>query len=290
MQAAADVADVFFDIPDGFTAAATTAKQRQIVTVTLGMIAGNQAQQRGFPRAVGAGDLPVLTGVHRPAQSIENWAIVIRDSTVFQLDARLVVVQQMPRRRGVWLGKCNAVEFFAVCQLGDQGLLKQRLFFAGFRQTTIRQHARVLHKIGDLIETVQNQHEGIALLIQRREQGGQLRAGLHIQPVERLIEDQQIRLVHQRLAKQSFSRFPGREVFKAPLQQASNAEKFGHLLAASSVFSFVLDNFCGGAARILFAWAEQVGVIALPLVADQFLQLFEGEARDTGKTALTFAL
>ena len=41
MQTAADVADVFFDIPDSFTAATATAKQGQVVAVALGVIAGD---------------------------------------------------------------------------------------------------------------------------------------------------------------------------------------------------------------------------------------------------------
>ena len=44
VQAAADVTNMFFDIPDGFTAAAAAAKQGQIVTVSLGMIAGDQTE------------------------------------------------------------------------------------------------------------------------------------------------------------------------------------------------------------------------------------------------------
>jgi hypothetical protein len=36
----------------------------------------------------------------------------------------------------------------------------------------------------------------------------------------------------------------------------------------------ILDNL-RRAAGVLFAWAEQVGVVALPLIADQLLQLFE---------------
>ena len=66
MQAAADVADMFFDIPDGFAAAATPTEQRQIVAIALRVIAGDQAQQRGFPRAVGADNLPVLARIDRP--------------------------------------------------------------------------------------------------------------------------------------------------------------------------------------------------------------------------------
>ena len=46
MQAAADIADMLFDIPDRFTASAAAAKQGEIVTVALRVIAGDQAQQR----------------------------------------------------------------------------------------------------------------------------------------------------------------------------------------------------------------------------------------------------
>ncbi|SPX32014.1 Uncharacterised protein [Escherichia coli] len=43
MQTTADVTDMLFDVPDGFAAAATSAEKRQIVAVTLRMIASNQA-------------------------------------------------------------------------------------------------------------------------------------------------------------------------------------------------------------------------------------------------------
>ncbi len=90
MQTAANVANVFFDIPDSFTAAATAAKQRQIVAITLRVIAGDQTQQRRFPRAVGADNLPVLPRINRPAQVVKDRAIVIRDHAITQHDARLV--------------------------------------------------------------------------------------------------------------------------------------------------------------------------------------------------------
>lgn len=60
MQAAADVADMLFNIPDGLTAAAPAAKEREIVAVALRMIPGDQAQQRRFTGAVGTDDLPVF--------------------------------------------------------------------------------------------------------------------------------------------------------------------------------------------------------------------------------------
>lgn len=50
-----------FNIPDGFTAATTTTKQRQIVAVSLRVVTGYQAKQRGFSGTVGADNLPVLT-------------------------------------------------------------------------------------------------------------------------------------------------------------------------------------------------------------------------------------
>ncbi|MNZ91238.1 hypothetical protein D3C78_1102150 [compost metagenome] len=92
MQAAADVANMFLDIPDGFTAPATAAKQRQIVAVPLGMIARDQAQERRLSCAVGAGDLPVFVRIHGPGELIKNRAIVIRHDAIAQLNTRLVAV------------------------------------------------------------------------------------------------------------------------------------------------------------------------------------------------------
>ncbi len=66
MQAAADVADMLFNIPDGLTAAAPAAKEREIVAVALRMIPGDQAQQRRFTGAVGTDDLPVFAWIHGP--------------------------------------------------------------------------------------------------------------------------------------------------------------------------------------------------------------------------------
>ncbi|MPN29768.1 hypothetical protein SDC9_177221 [bioreactor metagenome] len=90
MQAAADIANVFFDIPDSFPTAATTTKQRQIVAVTLRMVAGDQAEQRRFSCPVGADNLPVFAGIDLPAQTIENRAIVIRHDAIPEDDPRRI--------------------------------------------------------------------------------------------------------------------------------------------------------------------------------------------------------
>ena len=70
MQTAADVADMAFDIPDGFPAAAPPAEQGKIVTVPLRVIAGDQAEQRRFTGAVRADDLPVFAGINLPVKVI----------------------------------------------------------------------------------------------------------------------------------------------------------------------------------------------------------------------------
>ena len=41
------------------------------------------------------------------------------------------------------------------------------------------------------------------------------------------------------------------------------------------VFKLILDNFRRRAAGVFFSRAEQIGVIALPLIADQLLQLLK---------------
>ena len=77
MQTAADVANMLFDVPDGFTAAAAAAKEGQVVAVALRMVAGHQTEQGRFPGAVGTDDLPVLTGVNRPAQALDDRPVVV---------------------------------------------------------------------------------------------------------------------------------------------------------------------------------------------------------------------
>ena len=256
MQAAADVADMFFYIPDGFAAAATPTKQRQIVAIALRVIAGDQAQQRGFPRAVRADNLPVFAGIDRPAKTVEDRAIVIRDNPISQYDARLVGIERMAGRRGVRFRKGNSVELFAVRELGNERLLEQRGFFAGLGQVTVGQYARVLNKVRNFIEAVKHQNQGISLLIKRLQQGRQLRTGLHVKAVKRFVEYKQLGLAHQRLAKQRFSRLAGRKVFEAPVEQGGDAEPFCQALTAGGIFHLILNNFRRRTAGIFFAWAE----------------------------------
>ncbi|MNE92594.1 hypothetical protein D3C80_1903380 [compost metagenome] len=75
-----------FDVPDGFSAAATAAEQGKIVAVALWVIAGDQAEQGRFTGTVRANDLPVLTGVNLPVEMIKDGAIVVTDHPVTQHD------------------------------------------------------------------------------------------------------------------------------------------------------------------------------------------------------------
>ena len=114
----------------------------------------------------------------------------------------------------------------------------------------------MLDKIRDLIKAIKHQHEGISLLIQRRQQGCQLRTGLHVKAVERFVEDQQFRLAHQGLTKQRFPRLTGGEVFEASGQQGGNAKLFCQALTAGRILHLILNDFRRRAAGIVFARAE----------------------------------
>ena len=173
-------------------------------------------------------------------------------------------------------------------QLSDQRLLQKSALLAGLAEEAISQHAGVLHKLRDLIEAVEDQHQGEAGAMQVGQQRGQLLAGVDVEAVERLVEDQQLRIAHQGLAQQGLTRFASGQILKAAVQQGADGKLFGKLRAAGRIFHLVLNNLRSGAAGIFFSGAEQVGVIALPLVADQLLQLFEGEACYAGEVA--FAL
>lgn len=94
----------------------------------------------------------------------------------------------MARRRRIRLRQGNTVQFLAVGQLRNQRLPKQYGFLAGFGQATVRQHACIMYEIRDLIKAVQDQYKGVSLLVKRRQQRCQLRAGLYIQSVKRFIQ------------------------------------------------------------------------------------------------------
>ena len=120
MQAAADVADMALDLPDGFPAATAAAEQRQIVAVALRMIAGDQTEQRGFTGAVRADDLPMFAGVNLPVEMIEDRPIVIADHAVAQDDQRPIRRQRHLLRRILGLRQRQPAEVLAVRQLRHQ--------------------------------------------------------------------------------------------------------------------------------------------------------------------------
>ena len=120
----------------------------------------------------------------------------------------------------------------------------------------VGQHTGMLDKIRNLIKAVKYQHKGISLLIKRAQQMRQLRPGLDVKAVERFVEDQQLRLAHQRLAKQGFPRFAGRKIFEASVEQGGNAELFSQALTAGRIFHLILDNFRRCTAGIFFSRTE----------------------------------
>ncbi|MNE89186.1 hypothetical protein D3C80_1865740 [compost metagenome] len=50
-----------------------------------------------------------------------------------------------------------------------------------------------------------------------------------------------------------------------------------------------LNDFRRGAAGVVFVRAEQVGIVALPFIADQLLQLLKGEPYYVAKITVAFA-
>ncbi len=70
VQATADVADMLFDIPDGFAAAVPDTEQRKVVAAALRVIAGHQAQQSRLASAVRSDNLPLFVCVDLPAQPV----------------------------------------------------------------------------------------------------------------------------------------------------------------------------------------------------------------------------
>ncbi|KMQ81637.1 hypothetical protein RF55_25682, partial [Lasius niger] len=185
MQAAADVADMAFDFPDGFPAAAAAAEQRQIVAVALRVIAGDQTEQGGFAGAVWADYLPVFTRVNLPVEMIEDRPIVIADHAVTQDDQRTIRRQDLFLRRILRFRQRQPAEVFAVRQLRHQRVRHHLAARPAVGQGAVRQHAHLPDKIRYFVETVEHQHHGLPLGGKLAQQRGELRARVHVQPVER---------------------------------------------------------------------------------------------------------
>ena len=97
---------------------------------------------------------------------IDDRAIVIGDHAVVEHDTRRRVCQRMTGRWDIRLRQGDAVQFFTVRQLGDQRLLQQGRLLAGLAKGAVSQHAGELHKLRDLIEAVEHQHQGDAGAVQ----------------------------------------------------------------------------------------------------------------------------
>ena len=160
------------------------------------MVAGDQAEQRGFTGAVGADYLPVFARVHRPAQAVNNRTIVVRNYAVVQHDERRFGVQRKTRCRCVGLRQRHAVKLFAMRELGNKRLLQQGLLFAGFAQHAVRQYPGILNERRDLVKTIEDQHQGDTFAVQRGQHPGELLARGDIKTVERLIKNKQVGIAH----------------------------------------------------------------------------------------------
>lgn len=109
----------------------------------------------------------------------------------------------------IWFWQGDVVQFFIVCQLGDQCLLQQGRFFVGFVEGVVSQYVGELYKFWDFIEMVEYQYQGDVGVVQVGQQGSQLLVGVDVEIVERFIEDQQLWIGYQGLIQQGFMCFFG---------------------------------------------------------------------------------
>src|SRR5699024_3116279 len=67
-----------------------------------------------------------------------------------------------------------------------------------------------------------------------------------------------------------------------------NTELLRQLYATRCILYFILNDFSRSASGVIFARGEHIGVIPQPFVADELLQLLEGETSNMGKLTLPF--
>jgi hypothetical protein len=81
-------ADAVFDVPDAFATAAAAAKDGDIVSVGLGMVAKDEAKEGGFAGAVWAEQRPAFAFANGPVQVVEDSGATVADVDVAKIDER----------------------------------------------------------------------------------------------------------------------------------------------------------------------------------------------------------
>ncbi len=151
----------------------------------------------------------MFASVDLPVQPVDHRFVVVADHAVAQDDARRTLRQRRQLVRGIRLRQGHALQPFAVRQLRHQRFRQDRVARADVGQGALRQHANLLNKIGDVVKAIEHQHQRNVGLLQVRQRLREAGARGDVKAVERLVEDQQIGLFHQRLAEQRLARLAG---------------------------------------------------------------------------------
>ena len=77
-----------FDVPDAFATAAAAAKDGDIVGVSLGMVAKDEAEECGFAGAVRAEQRPAFVRTNGPVQVVKDSGATVTDVDIAQNDER----------------------------------------------------------------------------------------------------------------------------------------------------------------------------------------------------------
>ena len=115
MQFRTDVADVFLDVPDAFSAASLPSEKGDVAGVALWIVGADKAQQGGLAGTVGTGQGPVFPFPDHPVQILEDGPFAVPDCHFVEADnlgggSRIVCCSPgggpVFRRRGVRVAVC----------------------------------------------------------------------------------------------------------------------------------------------------------------------------------------
>ncbi|MNE04430.1 hypothetical protein D3C80_969610 [compost metagenome] len=272
VQRRADQTDVTLDLPDALAAATAYPEQHEIVAVALRMIAGDEGEQGRLAGTVRANQLPVLPLPNGPVEPVDHPLLAIGDPQVAHLH---------PGAGGQGGGRRERRRQPRTLpldprQLGHLRAPQHIVALPRQQQTQLPEQAEVAGEGGDLVESIDDDHQAQPLCHQISQQRHQLEARALIQAIERLVQHQQLGPRQQGAGQQQLASLTAREITVGTIPQPRYAKarqqrpclrRLPHLQHQGR---YLIP-------RLLF-FPQHVGVAPLPVLLPQLLLRLEGEA------------
>ena len=237
------------------------------------MIPCDEGEQGRLAGTVGPHQLPVLSLLYGPVEPVDDDLLPVGDAQGAHLYPR---AGGQGRGRHERRGQLRALPLGAR-QLGHLPAAEHGIALPRQQQAAFAEQAEVSGKGGDLVEAVDDHHQPLSLPDQLCQQPHQLLARALIQPIEGLIQNQQLGSPQQGAGQQQLAPLPARKIAIGALPQGLDAEACQQRSGLHLLSPRLQHQGRYPIARFLL-FPQHVGVAPLPVQLPQLLLRLEGEA------------